>query len=414
MCAKLSVFEMTNVRITQLEARRIALAAQGLDRRRPERADGARRPGIAEIRKVLGRTGLLQLDYVTVVGHAHEHVIFSRLGPYDTARLDDLAYRRREFTEQWAREASLVPVEWWPLLRPRRDEFRVRPWGFQEIFERHPDYAARVVDEIRERGPLAAEDLEPPEGVERRLPGTWMRSVPRAVLEALFARGRLAVAHRRADRSRAFDLPERIVPEEHHERVLPREEAHRELLRHCARGLGVGTAADIADYVRMPIGDARPRLAELAESGALEVVHVEGWREPAYLDPTARKPRSADGRALLSPFDPAIWYRPRLARLFDFDYRFEIFVPEEKRKWGCYVLPFLLGERLMARVDLKTERKDGLLRVRAAILEDGAPKDEVAAELAAELRLLAKWLGLERVVVERKGDLATALRRRLR
>ena len=397
-------------RLTQLEARRIALAAQGLDRRRPERAPSARPPGIADIRKVLARTGLLQLDYVTVVGHAHEHVIFSRLGPYDTARLDDIAYRRREYTEQWAREASLVPVAWWPLLRPRREEFRVRPWGFQEVFDRHPEYAARIVDEIRERGPLAADDFEAPIGVERRIPGTWMRTVPRAVLEALFARGRLAVSHRRADRSRAFDLPERIVPEEHHDRVLPKEDAHRELLRHCARGLGVGTAADIADYVRMPIGDARPRLAELAESGSLEVAHVQGWREPAYLDPSARRPKRVDGCALLSPFDPAIWYRPRLARLFDFDYRFEIFVPEEKRKWGCYVLPFLLGERLVARVDLKTERKDGILRVRAAFLEEGSPKAEVAAELAAELRLLAGWLGLERVVVGRRGNMAAALR----
>lgn len=405
---------LMTARLTQLEARRIALAAQGLDRRRPGQADGARRPGIAEIRRVLGRIGLLQLDYVTVVGHAHEHVIFSRLGPYDTARLDDIAYRRREFTEQWAREASLVPVEWWPLLGPRRAEFRVRPWGTEDFFARHKDYVERIVDEIRERGPLAAEDIDAPDGVERRMPGTWMRSVPRAALEMLFARGRLAVAHRRADRSRAFDLPERIVPEEHHDRVLPREEAHRELLRHCARGLGVGTAADIADYVRMPIGDARPRLAELAESGALELVQVEGWREPAYLDPSARRPRRVDGCALLSPFDPAIWFRPRLARLFDFDYRFEIFVPEAQRKWGCYVLPFLLGERLVARVDLKAERKDGCLRVRAAYLEDGAPRDEVASELAAELRLLAGWLGLERVAVERKGGLATALSRNIR
>jgi uncharacterized protein YcaQ len=405
---------MTEPRLTQLEARRIALAAQGLDRRRPERSPGARPPGVGDIRKALARTGLLQLDYVTVVGHAHEHVLFSRIGPYDTARLDDIAYRRREFTEQWAREASLVPVAWWPLLGPRRAEFRVRPWGFEATFNQLADYVERVVDEIRERGPLAAEDLDVPEGVERRMPGTWMRSVPRAVLETLFARGRLAVAHRRADRSRAFDLPERIVPDVHHERVLSREDAHRELLRHCARGLGVGTAADIADYVRMPIGDARPRLAELAESGSLEVVHVDGWREPAYLDPSARRPKRVDGCALLSPFDPAIWYRPRLARLFDFDYRFEIFVPEEKRKWGCYVLPFLLGERLVARVDLKTERKDGCLRVRAAFLEDGAPRDEVAAELAAELRLLAGWLGLESVAVERRGNLATALRRATR
>lgn len=394
--------------LTQFEARRIALAAQGLDRRRPERS---RPPGVAEIRKVLARTGLLQLDFVTVVGHAHEHVLFSRLGPYDTSRLDDLAYRRREFTEQWAREASLVPVAWWPLLRPRRETFRIRPFGYEALLAKHADYVERVIDEIRERGPLAAEDLDTPDGVERRMPGTWMRSVPRLVLEMLFARGRLAVAHRRADRSRAFDLPERIVPEEHHDRMLDDDEAHRELLRHCARGLGVGTANDIADYVRMPITEARIRLAELAASGALEIVQVEGWREPAFLDPSARAPKRADGRALLSPFDPAIWFRPRLARLFDFDYRFEIFVPEAKRKWGCYVLPFLLGERLAARVDLKTERKDGCLRVRAAFLEAGADRNEVATELASELRLMAHWLRLDRVVVDRRGDLSSTLRR---
>ena len=391
------------------EARRIALAAQGFDHPRP---DG--RPDARQVRRVIRQLGLLQLDFVTVVGPAHYQVLFSRLGPYDRALLDDLAYRRREFTEQWAHEASLLPVDAWPLLRHRMEVHRPRPYNFGPVLARHPEYAERVLAEVRARGPLGADALDHPEGAPRRLERAWHGSAPRAMLEALFGWGTLAVAGRRPDFSRLYDLAERVVPAEHLRRAVDPLEARRELLRRAARAHGVGTAADLADYFRMPVREARPRLDELAESGELLPARVAGWREPAYLDPGARAPRRFDAAALLSPFDPLIWFRPRTQRLFGFEYRFEIFTPPAKRRWGCYVLPFLLGERLVARADLKSDRAARCLRVVAAHLEPGADPGHVASALAAELRLLAGWLGLEGVSVTRRAGfdrlLAAALR----
>jgi uncharacterized protein YcaQ len=234
------------------------------------------------------------------------------------------------------------------------------------------------------------------------------------VLEAHFGSGRLAVAARRPDFSRAFDLPERVIPPAHLAQEVPVEEAQRELLRRAARALGVATVADLADYWRMKVGEARPRVGELVEAGELAPVRVEGWREAALLFRGARAPRRVQAAALLSPFDPLIWFRPRTRRLFGFDYRMEVFVPAPKRRWGVYVLPFLLGDRLVARADLKSDRAGQALRVLAAFGERDARADEVAPALAAELRTLARWLGLSRVRVERRGNLARALAAALR
>jgi uncharacterized protein YcaQ len=385
------------------EARRLALAAQGFDRPRPRGPSGA--PHLA---RVVRQLGLLQIDFVNVLVPAHYQVPFSRVGPYDRPRLDDLVYRSRAFTEQWAHEASVVPMETWPLLGHRRAEHRVRPWGFESFLAERPDYARQVLDAVRARGPLTAEELPAPEGVGRRIPGAW-HTVPRAVLEAHFGRGLLAVADRRANFARVYDLAERVIPAEHHGRQVGRDEAQRQLLLRAARAHGVGTAADLADYYRLSVREARPRLAELVSAGALHEVKVEGWREPAYYHPQARLPRQVHAAALLSPFDPLVWCRPRVARLFGFDYRVEIFVPAEKRKWGYYVLPFLLGDRLAARVDLKADRPGRRLLVPAAYLEARAEAGAVAAALAAELRTLAAWLGLEMVVVGTRGNFARPL-----
>ena len=382
----------------------MALAAQGFDRPRPRGRVGAR-----EIRRTIRQLGLLQLDYVNVLVPAHYQVIFSRLGPYDRSRLDDLVYRGREFTEQWAHEASIVPVESWPLLRHRMEAHRVRPFGFESFMERHAAYVDRVLGEVRERGPLCADDLQGPDGAPRRLDHSWYGTVARAVLEAHFGRGALAVAERRSNFARVFDLAERVIPPEHHRRRVGRQEAQRELLRLAARSHGVGTVGDLADYYRMPIREARQRVAELTEAGSLREVRVEGWRERAYLHPEARLPRQIRASGLLSPFDPVVWYRPRAARLFDFDFRFEIFVPRARRRWGCYVLPFLLGERLVARVDLRADRAARRLIVAAAFLEVGTEPDRVAAALAAELRTMAAWLGLDAIAVGRRGDFARPL-----
>ena len=371
------------------EARRIALAAQGFDRPRPSGNIDLR-----HLRGVIGRLGLLQLDFVNVVVPAHYQVLFSRLGPYDRALLDRLAYQRRELTEQWAHEASLVPVELWPYLAHRREDHPPRPWRLDGFLDQHPGYVDSVLAEIDRRGPLAAEDLTVPDGVSRRLDGSWYGTVPRALLENLFGRGLLAVAERRANMARVFDRSERLIPLEQHGRSVSREEAQRELVRIAARAHGVATAADLADYFRLRVGEVQPRIAELVEARELREVAVEGWRGPAYLQREARLPRRVEAAALISPFDPLIWTRKRSERLFGFDYRFEIFVPREKRRWGTYVLPFLQGERLVARVDLKAERPNGHLFVLATHYEPGVDRAEVEPALSKEIGTMAGWLGL--------------------
>jgi uncharacterized protein YcaQ len=370
------------------EARRIALAAQGFNRPRPAR------PTVSHLRQVIRRLGLLQIDCVNVVCPAHYMVPFSRVGPYRRAALDNLVYRSGQFAEHWAHEISIVPAETWPLLRYRRETDRVRPWGFAQVLEERADYAAWVLEEVRRRGPLAADELPPPDGAAGRIPGAWIGTVQRGVLEAHFLRGALAAAGRRSDFSRLYDLAERLIPAEHRLAQVDYEEAWRGLLRQAARSHGLGTAKDLADYFRMPVKDARPRLRELVEAGQLREVRVEGWREPAYLDPEARAPRKIEAAALLSPFDPVVWCRPRVARLFGFEYRVEIFVPPARRTHGFYVLPFLLGDRLAARVDLKADRAAGRLRVLGKWYE-GRRNGVVADALAAELRILAEWLSLK-------------------
>jgi len=385
------------------EARRIALAAQGAHLPRPGRGATT-----AHLRRLIHRHGLLQIDYANVLLPAHYLVPFSRLGPYDMARLDDLVYRKREFIEQWAREASIVPVETWPLLRHRMQEHDRRARAFGAFLRGYRGYAERVLDTVRSRGPSTAEDMPPHDGPERRN-DWWGWSVAKTALEAHFARGTLAVAYRRpADWARVYDLTERVLPREIDARVAG-DEAQRELLLRAARAHGVGTVTDLADYYRIPVREARPRLAELVAGGQLRSVQVEGWRDPAYLHPEAELPRRVEACAILSPFDPIIWHRPRLARLFEFDYVLEIWTPRAKRRWGYYVLPFLLGDRLVARVDLKADRPRRRLLVQAAHREAHARADEVSAALAAELRTLASWLELDTIIVARRGGLARAL-----
>ena len=387
------------------EARRIALAAQGFDRSRPNRRVNAR-----DLAGTIRRIGLLQIDYVNVLAPAQYQVLFSRLGPYERSRLDDLIYRGREFTEQWAHEASIVPVETWPLLRHRMETHRVRPYGFEKLMAQSPGYVEQVLDDVRARGPLTADDLADPEDIPRKIAGAWHGTVRRAVLEAHFGRGLLAVTDRRSNFARVFDLAERVLPSRHHSREVGREDAQRELLRLAARSFGIAAADDLADYYRMPVREARPRIAELVEAGELREVRVAGWRAPAYLCREARMPRRIAAASLLSPFDPVVWYRPRTSRLFEFEYRIEIWVPAEKRKWGYYCLPFLLGDRLVGRVDLKADRTGRRLLVLAAYIEIHNDPGVVAKALARELHTMAEWLGLDSVAVERRGNLARELK----
>jgi uncharacterized protein YcaQ len=383
-------------------ARRIALAAQGLDRPRPAGPVSQRR-----LLALAGRLGLFQIDSVNVVARAHYLPAFSRLGPYDTALLDRAAWGRpRRLFEYCGHEASLLPLALHPLLRWRmaRAERGTSGWGSLRAFAHERRHEAdAVLARIAAEGPLAASDLE------KGRSGWWEWSGAKRVLEWLFWAGRITTATRRGSFERVYDLTERVIPAAVLALPTPApEEAQRVLLRRAGRALGVATARDLRDYFRLSPADAAPRLAELVEEGSLLPVRVEGWRDLAFLDPEARRPRRGTGQALLAPFDPLIWERSRAERLFGLRYRIEIYTPAHKRVHGYYVLPFLLGDRIAARVDLKADRKASALVVRAAHLEPGAPPGAAEA-LAAELRVTARWLGLDAVGVEPRGGLAGEL-----
>jgi hypothetical protein len=398
-------------KLSLAQARRIALAAQGLAGPRP-----AGPPTAAALLRAIGRLGLLQLDSVSVLVRAHYMPLFSRLGPYDRELLDRAAAhdgqvqppRRRRLFEYWAHEASLLPVELQPLLRWRmaRAERGEGTWsGLARWARANRDTTERTLREIEARGRLGVSDLTDA-GV--RSGSWWGWSDGKAALEWLFWTGQLTAAGRRGF-ERLYDLPTRVLPKAVRAMPTPEPaEAQRALMRIAADALGVATETDLRDYFRLPVA-ARARVAEMVEAGELRPVIVEGWRQPAYLSPSTSLPRRAAGRALLAPFDPLIWERDRTMRLFGFHYRLEIYTPAERRKHGYYVLPFLMGDRLVARADLKSDRAAGRLIVRAAHAEPFAAKADVAAALAEELVLMAGWLGLERVEVEPRGDLAAAL-----
>lgn len=394
------------MRLSASEARRAALAAQGFDRPRPAGVSDARR-----FRRVIDTLGLLQLDFVNVLVPAHYLVIWSRLGGYERERLDRCLYGSGAYTEQWAHEASIVPADTWPLLEHRRRHWM--PWKRNPLSSlADPErYLDEVLDEVRRNGPMTASDL-PAVGGPKRKAGEWHRSIPRWALELHFGRGRVAVAGRLPNYQRLYDLPERVIPAEHLADTPEPAAARRRLLRRAAAALGIASAKDLADYYRMRPRDALPRIEELVEEGTLRRARVDGWDCDAFLHHSARIPARIDGRCLLSPFDPLVWYRPRLARLFGFHYRIEIYVPAARRQWGYYVLPFRRGDTIVARVDLKADRTAGALLVQRAHLEAGVSAAPVADDLAAELRELADWLGLERVSIRSRTDFARELGRR--
>lgn len=384
------------------QARRIALAAQGFDVPRPAKVD--RR----HLRRVMQTLGVLQLDTIPIIARPQHLVPYSRVGGYDLSLFQRVAYKDDEWFESWAHEAALIPMELEPLFRWRQDEMSTK--GHWSALEEPVGYVDQVHAELTERGPLCAGDLSDTGGKEG-LDHAWGgRSHGRLALGRLFAIGR-AGSRRIGNFERQFDIIERVVPARVLAEPTPtKDDAQRELLRRSAKAIGVGTADDIADYYRISNPQARPRIAELVESGDLVEVVVEGWTKPAYRFVGSKLPRVMKTSALLSPFDPVVWYRDRAERLFDFRYRIEIYVPEAKREFGYYVLPYLLGEELVARVDVKAERKDGILRVKGAwhqptegLLVD---REEIATSLQAELRSLAAFQGLSDVVIDPNGNLA--------
>ena len=387
-------------------ARRIALAAQGFAEPRPSSAVGTR-----QLRRMTDRLAVVQIDSVNVLSRSHYLPAFSRLGPYPRTALDDLASRRRHLFEYWAHEASYLPVRLQPYLRWRMAAAEQQAWGNMVRLQREqPGYIAEVLDRVRADGPLKASELAEP---RPHRPGTmWNWHAGKVALEWLFFTGALTARTRTTGFERVYDLTERVLPREIVDAPTPDPaDAVRELVRTASTALGVATERDLRDYFRLPVAAARSAIAELADAGQLLPAEVAGWGTPAWLDPDAHRPRWVRARALLSPFDSLVWERPRVERIFGFRYRLEIYTPAHKRVHGYYVLPFLLGDQLVARVDLKADRQAGVLRVQAAHGEDGIDRPTVAAALADELRLMADWLELDDVDVLERGDLAGDLGR---
>jgi uncharacterized protein YcaQ len=394
--------------ISTAEARRIALAAQGFTDRRPSGT-----PDVRALRRVLGRIGLLQIDSVNVLVRAHYLPLYSRLGPYPMALLDRAASRPpRELFEYWAHEASLVPVGTQPYLRWRMARADEAWGGMRSIQAQKPELVRRVLDEVRARGPLTAGEID--HDVPRPTGDWgWNWSEVKRALEFLFWSGAVTAAGRRGF-ERLYDLPERVLPPAVLAVPTPSvQDAHRELVRIAAHAHGVASVQCLRDYFRLPVAETRAAVADLVDEWVLEPVTVEGWSRPAYLAASSTMPRRVRARALVSPFDSLVFERARTEAIFGFRYRIEIYTPAEKRVYGYYVLPFLLGEDLVARVDLKADRQARILRVQAAYAEAGSPQ-ETASELAAELVQLAGWLGLDDVTVAERGDLAGPVRAELR
>lgn len=375
-------------------ARRIALAAQGFDKARPATVD------LSHLIRLVNRLGLHQIDSVNVLARAHYLPAFSRLGAYDPALLDAAAWGgrgERKLFEYWAHEASLIPLTLHPLLRWRmvRAERGEAGWGALRRFARdNGAEIAAILSRIRAEGALAASDFE--HGRSRS--GWWEWGSTKRALEWLFWTGQITTATRRGSFERVYDLPERVVPARILALPTPVEaDAHRGLIDHAARALGIATAGDLRDYFRLDLTSSREAIASLVEDGDLVPVRVEGWQRDAYLHRAAKKPRQIVARALLAPFDPLIWERSRAERLFGFRYRIEIYTPAAKRTYGYYVLPFLLDDRLVARVDLKADRQNRRLIARAIHLEPDAPP-ETRDALHAALGEMAAWLRLDSVV----------------
>ncbi len=390
--------------LSQAQARRIALAAQGF-------LDPAHEtPTLRTFQRTLERTGVLQVDSVNVLQRAHYMPLYSRMGPYDTGLLERAASGRekRRMVEYWAHVQAFMPVELWPAMRHRMASYESKrgTWG---VMQSNPELEPELLALIRDQGAATARELD--DGKPRdKVHWGWNWSEARQVLDYLFLVGELAIAGRNSQFEVVYDLPERVLPAAVLAAPTPAvEDAHRELVSRAARSHGVATVRCLADYYRMGMAETAASVADLVEAGDLEPVRIEGWKRPAYLHADARRPRRVQARALLSPFDPVVWLRERAERLFDFHYRIEIYTPAAKRVFGYYVLPFLLGDQVVGRVDLKADRATGRLLVKAAYAEEHAPP-ETADELSLELRRLADWLGLDDIVVEPRGDLAPALR----
>ena len=391
------------VQLSPQQARRIALAAQGFTNPRPSGRTDRR-----HLRKVLDHIGLIQIDSVNVLVRSQELPLFARLGAHDRS-LIPTATAAGELFEYWGHEAAHVRTEHHRLWRWKMEQSLSGPWrSAEELLKKRRGYVEEVFQRVTAEGPLAAGDLS--ERTDKK--GSWWDwDHAKLALEYLFMCGRVTATRRSSDFARLYDLPERVIPEQHLRASTPSpDDARRELLDLAAQSIGVGTARDIADYFRLKPTIAKSGIDELVESGRLLPATMSGCKHKLYVHADARSARSVDANALLSMFDPVVWFRPRAEWLFDFHYRIEIYTPVDKRTYGYYVLPFLMGDRLVARVDLKADRHNGTLLVPGAFCEEHANAREVVPRLADELREMARWLELDRISVGRRGDLSSALR----
>ncbi len=388
------------------QARRVTLAAQGFADPKPGGATDMR-----HLRRVLRRVHLIQMDSVNVLQRAHFMPLYSRLGPYPVELLERAAYRKpRDLFEFWGHEASLITTDLQPLFRWRMARAADMAWGgMVRIAQEQPELIARVLDVVRAQGPITAAEIEHDEPRSKQHWG-WNWSSVKQALEWLFYTGQVTAAERTTSFARRYDLPERVLPQAVINAPTPTDQdAFRALVELSAQALGVAAEPELRDYFRLPVDGFKRAIAELVDDRVLLPVTVPGWKQPTYLHHEAKIPRWVRASTLVSPFDPLIWERGRTERLFGMNYRIEIYVPAAQRLYGYYVLPFLFGDQLAARVDLKADRKTGRLLIPAAWLEPQADRDETAAALAVELHRLAGWLGLNEIAPPERGDLADTL-----
>ena len=394
--------------LSAYQARSIALAAQGLQQ------SGklvSKELNIYALRRTFQDIGVLQIDAVSVVARSHLLVLRSRLGSSQERLLEVLnrsAYKRRDLTEYWCHEASYLPVQDWPLFKWRMQEAQSgKVWkGIWEFVTNNRKFVEAVHEKIRDLGPSSAGQL----GSQKKKGSWWSWSDTKIALEWLFWVGAVAVSHRE-NFTRFYDLSERVLPEQILGSALPANQAQRELILKASRHLGVATAEDLVDYHRLPKVEGKKRVGELAEDKLLREVVVEGWDRPGYMHPKTSFEKTTSRSVLLSPFDPLVWFRPRARRLFDFDYRLEIYIPAEKRIHGYYVLPFLDRNKLRARVDVKANSEKNILEVRGAYGEGRTVDQETAESLAHELQALASWRNLDGLKIGKRGNLANPLKR---
>ncbi|NND03265.1 MAG: winged helix-turn-helix domain-containing protein [Acidimicrobiia bacterium] len=386
---------MKKRKLSRDQVRRATLGAQGFARKLPSKVDKR------HFRRLFEDIGLLQLDSVNVLERSHYLPVFARLGGYDKSALHDYTVGSGEIFEYWGHAASLLPMELYPYYRFAMDGFR--PWRrVEKLQDENPGYVEAVYQEIAENGPLTVSDLAQP---GERKGSWWGWADGKTALEWLFGTGRIT-GYRAPNFGRVYDIPERVIPKKYLEaEPVALEDAYRHFLRLAVEHFAVGTLRDLADYYRLNIPKARPIVQDMVDSDELVEVEVEGWDAPGLADPDLEIPRKIEGSALLSPFDPVVWERDRALRIFDFHYRIEIYVPEPKRIFGYYVLPYLLDGELVGRVDLKADRKAKRLLVQAAHIEPGQDHGRVAAALRSDLQSMARWQGLDEVVPQGRGNL---------